>query len=72
MILDASRIRLASLGVTQTVDIPFLVFIFWSTFEASGMLHTTIKLHLITGHEDTEGEKKYSSTLSLTSALDDL
>ena len=28
------------------------------------------KFHPITGHEGPKGEKKYSSTLSLTSALD--
>jgi hypothetical protein len=28
------------------------------------------KVHLITGHEGTEGEQTYSSTLSLTLALD--
>ena len=28
------------------------------------------KVHLITGHEGTEGERRYSSTHSLTSALD--
>jgi hypothetical protein len=28
------------------------------------------KVHPTTGHEDPEGEKSYSSTLSLTSALD--
>jgi hypothetical protein len=28
------------------------------------------KLHLTTGHEDSEVEMKYNSTLSLTSALD--
>ena len=28
------------------------------------------KIHPITGHESPEGEKRYSSTLSLTSALD--
>ena len=29
-----------------------------------------VKVHPRTGHEDPEGEKRYSSTLSLTSALD--
>jgi NAD(P)H-hydrate repair Nnr-like enzyme with NAD(P)H-hydrate dehydratase domain len=27
------------------------------------------KVHLITGHKDLQGEQRYSSTLSLTSAL---
>ena len=30
----------------------------------------TGKVHPITGHEDPEGEQRYSSTLSLTSALE--
>jgi len=29
------------------------------------------KGHLVTGHEGPEGEQRYSSTLSLTSALDE-
>ena len=30
----------------------------------------SLKVRRRTGHEDPEGEKRYSSTLSLTSALD--
>jgi hypothetical protein len=33
-------------------------------------LHGRVKVHLRTSHEGPEGEKGYSSTLSLTSALD--
>jgi hypothetical protein len=36
----------------------------------SQLIFYQIQGHPITGHEGTEGEKMYSSTLSLTSALD--
>jgi hypothetical protein len=39
-----------------------------STFQK--LLHAYFFFHPITGHEGPEGEKRYSSTLSLTSALD--
>ena len=60
MILNLSRVMLASLGVNQTVEILLLVFSsFLSTCGAYDVFvirksKGKIKLHPITGHEDTE------------------
>jgi len=43
-----------------------------SSQKGSGKIKVTSKFHPRTGHEGPEGEKKYSSTLSLTSVLDGL
>jgi hypothetical protein len=43
----------------------------WALYLKLHHLGNIVKAHPITGHEGPEGQDRYSSTLSLTSALDE-